>query len=782
MPPKKKKVSAQQKSAEGYFPVNENDLKHAVEKEYKGPVSRNASGSKTKTKKSTSKRKTTAKKSTRKQKVLYQPEKVTLKKNGYELIITEKPQAAAKIAASLGKSNRKAMGGTYYYEVERDGKKIIVACAAGHLYTLTQKTSGSGIPVFDLYWAPKYLVIKGDFTKKFYDMILKLAKGASSVTIATDYDIEGEVIGLNIVRYLCGQPDANRMKYSTLTSAELNNSYDNKQKHLDWGQAIAGETRHYLDWIYGINLSRALMDAIKTTGKFRIMSIGRIQGPTLNIIVQRENKIQAFKSKKYWQAFITIKNKKDLELKYEKDLFDKKELEKFKELKGKTVVAETKKKSQSIQPNPPFSLTALQMEAYKVLGLTPTRTLQIAQSLYLNGLISYPRTSSQKLPPSINYKHILKKMAERYHAEKLIKRDTPIEGKGTDSAHPSIYPTGEHGNVKITGEDLKLYDLIARRFIALFCENAVVDRKTITAKYKDMKFSLGGSEIKKKGWMEIYPIKVDEKDIPDTNGNFKINKVRTEEKETQPPKRYSPASILSELEKRNLGTKATRAAILETLYDRNYIENRSIQATPLGLSLVSTLEKYSPIIIDEKLTRQFEREMGLISGDEKDFGKKEESILKAAEGSINQILEHFNKNQNKIGEALLEANIEFREQQKKENALIKCPKCNQGDLTIMYSKKTRRYFVACNKYPDCKNTYSLPPNGKIIKTDKVCEDCGWPLLMRLASGKRPWIFCFNPDCDKNKERIEEYEKKKEELIKEGKWPPQHTVEVKEEGK
>jgi DNA topoisomerase-1 len=194
-------------------------------------------------------------------------------------------------------------------------------------------------------------------------------------------------------------------------------------------------------------------------------------------------------------------------------------------------------------------------------------------------LISYPRTSSQKLPPSINYKDILKKLAARYNAEKLLTRTTPIEGKKTDPAHPSIYPTGNSGNL---GEDeKKIYDLIVRRFLSLFCEDATLENKTITAKVSDLLFLKKGSSIKNPGWLQIYPIKIIEEEIPDINGKVKIKDSRIVEKETQPPRRYSPASLVSELEKRNLGTKATRSSIIDTLYDRGYIQDQRIRATPL---------------------------------------------------------------------------------------------------------------------------------------------------------------------------------------------------------
>ncbi|MDD5700094.1 MAG: DNA topoisomerase I [Candidatus Nanoarchaeia archaeon] len=757
----KKKKSSPEITAEEYFPVSEENLKHAVEKIYKKPE-KVIEVIEKKGRVIKPARKSRRQNKTGRKLLDYEPNKVKLKKEGYELIITEKPQAAEKIANALGKSVKRNAHGVYYHEVDRNGRKILVACAVGHLFTLTQKTRNSGIPVFDLYWAPNYMVRKNDFTKRYYDVISSLVKNAGSVTIATDYDIEGEVIGLNIVRYICGQEDANRMKFSTLTPVELNVSYEHKLNHLDWGQAIAGETRHYLDWLYGINLSRALMDAIKTTGRFRIMSIGRVQGPTLNIIVEKERRISEFKSQKYWQIFIMAeKGSEKLELEYEKDIFNKKDLEKFESLKGRKILLNTEKSSQSIPPNPPFNLTALQTEAYRLYGITPSRALQIAQSLYLGGLISYPRTSSQKLPPSIAYKEILEKLAKHYGVQKLITKDKPVEGKKSDPAHPSIYPTGENYNAELSDDDSRIYDLIVRRFLSLFCDDAIIDRKAIKGEVDGLKFFLRGSSVKKKGWLDIYPIKMEDKNIPDASGEFKITNVRNCEKETQPPKRYSPASIVSELEKRNLGTKATRAAILETLYDRGYIQDKSIEATPLGMSLISTLEKYSPIIIDEKLTRQFEGEMDSIQQMHKDFTEKEKKVVNEAKVSISNILDEFNKNKGKIGQELVEANTSFIEQQKKENTLNKCPKCGEGNLAILYSKKTRRFFVACNKYPDCRNTYPLPPNGLIKKTDKVCEECGFPMLIRLSKGKRPWIFCFNPECPVNKKRLEEYREKKE---------------------
>ena len=808
---KKIKKSNEEKSAEEYFPIDADDYRNttekkvkesrgfddvtqvtekrvkpvvemkskSVEKKYKSVnkksleiVEKNPRKKRTKKKAMISKgvrqkskvggKKKVSRKTTIKEKK-YIPKKIELKDKGYELIITEKPQAAAKIANALGVPTQKTESKIAYYEIDRKGKRIVVACAVGHLFSLKQNVPGSEVPIFDVSWVPNYMVRKKDFTKRYSDLISKLAKNAGSLTVATDFDIEGEVIGLNVVRFLCGQKDASRMKFSTLTDKELNDAYDNKMKSISWDQALAGEARHYLDWFYGINLSRALMNAIKSVGKFKLMSIGRVQGPTLNLIVQKEREINAFESKKYWQVFIRTKDPV-VDLKYVKDIFQKDELKKFEGIVGKTGKGETKKREQILPPNVPFNLTGLQSEAYKLYGITPSATLRVAQSLYLASLISYPRTSSQKLPEAIGYKAILDKLKIRYKVAKLIINEKPIEGKKSDPAHPSIYPTGN--KQVLSGDEEKIYDLIVKRFLALFCDPAILDKKRITLEVDGLVFSGNGTAIQKKSWLEFYPNKFKENQVPDLEGDIVVADLWDEEKETQPPRRYSPASIVSELEKRNLGTKATRAAILETLYDRGYIKEKSIEATALGISLIETLEKYSPIIIDENLTSGLQKEMDdIVEGGEKNISelkKMEDKIIDKARESVIEISKDFEKSEKEIGNELINANVKLIAEKKIENTLCKCPNCSKGNLAITYSKKTRKNFVACDAYPDCKTTYSLPPNGTIKKVGKICEDCGFPLMMRLQPRRKPWIFCFNTNCSSNQERLEEYRKKKEE--------------------
>jgi len=408
----------------------------------------------------------------KKRKAKKEPSKIEPPPKDSILIITEKPQAAQKIAMALGRATKKIENRVSYYQLNRDGKTILVASAVGHLFSLKYQKGQKGWPIFELEWFPSYEKKNSAFTKRYFDLLKKLSRKAEEVIIATDYDIEGEVIGWNVLRFICEKETAKRMKYSTLTRDELENSYNKLMPELDWGQAYAGETRHILDWLYGINLSRALMSAIKTSGSFKLLSIGRVQGPALKVIVDREKEIASFKTEPYWQVFALVNN---FPYKYTKDIFNKEELEKFKDVKSG--IAETKESEEHIPPPVPFDLTTLQREAYRLHKFSPSKTLSTAQKLYLDGIISYPRTSSQKIPEAIEPKKILKKLAEQFpDAVAQATRTKPKEGIKDDPAHPSIYPTGEFpGNLEEGA--LKLYTLIAKRFISTFSQDAITSNR-----------------------------------------------------------------------------------------------------------------------------------------------------------------------------------------------------------------------------------------------------------------------------------------------------------------
>jgi DNA topoisomerase-1 len=643
-----------------------------------------------------------------------------------------------------------------YYELTHNGKPLRVACAVGHLFTVAEKEKGKWTyPVFDVHWVPSSDVSDASaFTKKYVNVIKKLCKSADDVTVATDYDIEGEVIGYNVVRHICKRDDAARMKFSTLTNEELVKSYEAKAAHLNWGQAHAGVTRHELDWYYGINLSRALTHAIKAAGTYKTLSSGRVQGPALKLLVDKEKEIKAFVSENYWQLqLLGSVNDAAIEAWHKDDkIFDEEKAKKIHEhTKGKPArVAAVDAKEFNQSPPHPFDLTSMQIEAYRVFKIQPKITLSIAQDLYVAGLISYPRTSSQKLPKELGYKKLLSALAKQASykelAETLLSRSSlkPNEGKKTDDAHPAIYPTGNTPS-KLKKDDQRIYDLIVRRFMATFADAATRETMTIDVDVDGEVFVAKGTRTKEKGWHVYYgPYAIfDEVTLPKVTPDDEVvvDSIKNLKKETKPPKRYTPASIIKELEKRNLGTKATRATIVDNLYDRGYVKAKSIEVTDLGMKTAATLEKYSPRILDEQLTRDFEDEMEEIRKET----KKPDEVKEHARALLLDILEDFKKKEKDIGEELKKALYETED---KANSTVPCPKCDEGTMMIKKGKFGR--FLACSAYPDCKTTVSLPSKGKVAASKKECASCGHLLLSIQRGRSAPQEVCINPDCPSQK--------------------------------
>src|SRR3989344_9182685 len=221
-----------------------------------------------------------------------------------QLIIAEKPSAAKKIAEALaeGKIIKNKVEKILYYEIKRDNKKIIVASAVGHLFGLKAKSKKWIYPDFSYEWVPAYQISKkAAFTKSYLDVLSALAKESDDFVNSCDLDIEGETIFNLILEKVIKRKDAKRMKFSTMTKEDLVTSYENLSLHIEFDLAEAGRTRHSLDWIFGINLSRALTLSFKKAGSFKLMSIGRVQGPTLAILSERELEIKKFKPEPFWE-------------------------------------------------------------------------------------------------------------------------------------------------------------------------------------------------------------------------------------------------------------------------------------------------------------------------------------------------------------------------------------------------------------------------------------------------------------------------------------------------
>ena len=673
------------------------------------------------------------------------------------LIITEKPNAAKKIAEALaeGKLVKESQNGVPYYKITCGGKSVLVGSAVGHLYGLAEKdkTKGFAYPVFDIAWVPTSEVNKESaFSKKYLAVLAKLAKQADTFIVATDYDVEGEVIGDNIIRFICKQKDAKRMKFSTLTTPDLQKAYQQLLPTIDWGQALAGEARHYLDFFYGINLSRALMHAITKAGRFGILSTGRVQGPALKIVVDREREILAFKPTPYWQISLNGKVQgQAIEAWHCTDKFwNSVEAQTiYQSIKDEKtgVIVQVEKTTFQQSPPKPFDLTSLQTESYRCFGINPKNTLSLAQELYTGGYISYPRTSSQQYPEAIGYKAIMVQLAKQKEykllADSVLGRQPlkPNNGTKTDPAHPAIYPTGiAPGKLDVRAQ--KVYDLVVKRFFATFGEPAERESVTWTIHVKNQPFIAKGVRTTKQGWHMLYApyVQLEELELPAVKQGeaITVQAILLHAKETQPPKRYNPSSIIKELERRGLGTKATRAEIVDTLYRRNYVKGEPITATELGMHTIGVLEKHCPRILDEELTRHFEEDMEKI----REKNKKPDEVLTEARGVLTEILAEFRSKEKEIGEEL---KVTLTETRAALTTVGACPVCKQGTLAIRKGKFGR--FIACDKYPDCAATFKLPAAGLVeVHPEKVCEHCKYPVLKIIKKAKRPQEVCINPNC------------------------------------
>lgn len=686
----------------------------------------------------------------------------------YTLIVTEKPDAAKRIAEALdlkGKPKKTEDKNVPYFTANRD-KPLVIVPALGHLYTVVHEHGRRNYyPVFNYKWAPRYVAEKGaQQIKTWIDVIAKLAENADGFIDACDFDIEGVTIGYTILKYACKNKEniAKRMKYSTLTKAELEKSYEESMPHLDFAMIEAGRTRHEIDWLYGINVSRALtLAANRWSGRYSTLSTGRVQGPTLKFLVARERSIQSFVPTPYWSilAEVEIQGIKYL-VDYEKKVIEKKVDADtvVAACKGKTgLIEKIEEKTMQVTPPIPFDLGSLQSEAYSLFGYTPRRTGDIAERLYLEALISYPRTSSQKLPPVINYKDILNGLShepvyQKLTAELLDKGELkPREGSKEDPAHPAVYPTGNTPKRVLDESERRIWDLVVRRFMAVFGELGVKQSMKASINVNGHYFYLRGRRILKEGWMRFYKpyLRTEEVSLPPIREgeNMQLATISREDKFTKPPPRYNPSSLLKRMEEMGIGTKATRADIIETLYSRRYITEERIVVTDLGFDVIEVLRKYAPGVISVKLTHDLEEKMDRIQN----HSEKRENILLEAVERLKPVLTEIKQREEIIGEALSNAVKRARMQ---ERVIGECPSCHTGKLMILFSRRTKKRFIGCTNYfkSACKTSFPLPQRGTTKPTGKLCKGCGWPLLFVHIRGKRPWNLCFNPNCPKKEER------------------------------
>ncbi|MEM2659129.1 MAG: DNA topoisomerase I [Zestosphaera sp.] len=550
-----------------------------------------------------------------------------MRDSGYVLVIAEKPKAADKIAAALNLSIKKVINGVRVWSGFFNGRRFLVAPAVGHLFSLD--TEESGFPVFTYKWVPRWLVEKeSKYARKYYEVLKSLARDASEYVNACDYDIEGSVIGYLIIKNFGDLSRSRRAKFSSLTQEELVSAFKNLQP-LDVKMVEAGLCRHEIDWIWGINVSRALMSFYKKVfSSFKVLSAGRVQTPTLIEVFKKHVERESFVPEVRFSISMKLKigdGELNVRSDFGKDLSEEEANSLRLAIKraGKARVVNVKSRIEVLRPPPPFNLPDLQYEAYRIAKISPAETLNIAESLYLDQLISYPRTNSQKLPKTLNHRTILKNLSAlqtyKEYVSELLKKPSliPVEGVKEDPAHPAIHPTGYLPRETLKDKERIIYDLIVRRYLASLSDEAQLRISTYVLKVLDLELVITSQELVRENWLRIYNYKkvsTTKKFFLRLGEEVPILDVRVVKTFSKPPATYTKSSLLEWMEKSGIGTEATRAEIIETLFKRGYLKQTAsgIDITELG-SVVSTISaNLFSELSSVQLTREVEEKLNKI--------------------------------------------------------------------------------------------------------------------------------------------------------------------------
>ncbi|AFI00349.1 DNA topoisomerase I [Helicobacter pylori Shi112] len=643
------------------------------------------------------------------------------------LIIVESPAKAKTIKNFLDKN----------YEV---------IASKGHVRDLSK--FALGIKIDETGFTPNYVVDKDH--KELVKQIIELSKKASTTYIATDEDREGEAIGYHVACLIGGKLESYpRIVFHEITQNAILNALKTPRK-IDMSKVNAQQARRFLDRIVGFKLSSLIASKI-TKG----LSAGRVQSAALKLVIDREREIKAFKPLTYFTLdayfephleaqLISYKGNK---LKAQ-ELIDKKEAQEIKnelEKESYTISSIIKKSKKSPTP-PPFMTSTLQQSASSLLGFSPTKTMSIAQKLYegvatpqgVMGVITYMRTDSlniakEALEEARN--KILKDYGKDYLPPKA--KVYSSKNKNAQEAHEAIRPTSivlEPNALKdyLKPEELKLYTLIYKRFLASQMQDALFESQSVVVACEKGEFKASGRKLLFDGYYKILGNDDKDKLLPNLKENdpIKLEKLESNAHVTEPPARYSEASLIKVLESLGIGRPSTYAPTISLLQNRDYIkvEKKQISALGSAFKVIEILEKHFEEIVDSKFSASLEEELDNIAQNKADY----QQVLKDFYYPFMDKIEAGKKN--------------IISQKVHEKTGQSCPKCG-GELV----KKNSRYgeFVACNNYPKCKYVKQTENTNDGAKQES-CEKCGGEMVQKFGRNGA-FLACNNyPECKNTK--------------------------------
>jgi DNA topoisomerase I len=670
------------------------------------------------------------------------------------LIISEKANAAKKIAQFLaeGKVREGKHRSVPHHTFDWAGEECVSVGLKGHVLNLEYPEEYSNWQKVEPSSLIDAEIQKNVSEKGVAEAVRSLAKKADEVVIATDYDREGELIGVEALSLAFEanpklMDHVQRARFSALTKGEVTRAFENLVE-VSRELAAAGEARQDIDLIWGATLTRWVSRATKRYGS-AFLSVGRVQSPTLALIAERERERRAFTPEPYWEIEVTLQNGEAFTARHDTARFWGEEPARsaYENLTDTARVMEVKEKSATRPAPVPFNTTGF-LSAAANIGISPSRAARLAEDLYTDGYISYPRTDNTVYPVSLDMREILETLSRVEevgpYAEKLLASGelSPTRGKKETTDHPPIYPTGRASKGALRDDQWKIYQLVVRRFLATLSAPAKTLRTTLRLESGGEPLVAGGTVVTQEGWLGVYPYgRQADEEMPSLSEGQEVRVTGTEllAKETQPPGRYGQGRLIRLMEDLGLGTKATRPSIIQNLYDRGYVHDDPLVPTETGIAVAQALTDFASEIATHEMTADLERSMDEISE-----GKvSKDSVVDRSRDVLRQVYGNLESSQEEFADIV-------RSGIREDSVLGPCKKCGKN-LTVRRARKSGKRFAGCEGYPECDQTYSLPPRGEIIPLGTLCEACGSPEI-KVVGGRRPWITCIDMQCPKQQER------------------------------
>lgn len=666
------------------------------------------------------------------------------------LVVAEKFNTALRIAIVLSDSRmkRSRIEGTNVFEFERPDGPYLVVGLRGHIVELDYpeehaEWSLDGLPKL-LETEPLKRVTETGIVSTLQSIVRKFDR----VIIATDFDREGELIGqecLELLQKVHPAIEVTRARYSALTREEIERSFTNLQT-LDVALAEAASARQEIDLVWGALLTRYLSLTAGQRGR-GFLSVGRVQTPTLALLVERDQAIKKFQPTPFWSVTAAATDSgESFLLHHTHGIYeDKAEADRtFGKVQGATTgtTLEYSEEETRRRPPIPFSTTLFVAEATR-LGLGAATAMRIAEDLYTQGLISYPRTDNTVYPRGTGLRNLVERFLEspfKAEAEYILAQTTfrATRGRSETTDHPPIYPTAVTDPKKLKPDHAKVYELVVRRFLATVAPDSTGIARKTKVDIRGEAFDGKGQLLTDLGWYKVYPYSRPEEialPVLTVGKAVELTEVRLDEDQTKPPRRFTQGTLIQEMERLGLGTKSTRHDVLQKLFDRHYVLQRYLEPTGTGIAVTEALEAHAPVITRPEMTHRLEEDMGLVA----ESKKPKSEVLEESREMLREAYDLLAKNSEGVRKTLQGA-LDL------QNFIGPCAKCG-GALSMSRSPRGARWVQCVNNPATCTATYSLPLAGFIEPAPEfLCPQCKVPRVKIIFRGQRPDYYCINPEC------------------------------------